>query len=289
MVQHQPQVFRPFQVRTATGLFFMSNDVLSISRRAAKLVKPDRAATSPRHRVKRPSAIVYPKNNKADDRNHNIEGAVIRDLKRPIEGLRRSGAIRRDYDEHGRLKIKIETLNDLHLIPKLLRIGWCHSQKIGTESDVARMRFGNGKNYDPAKTWLGRFAEYHLPEASAGDVRRAQERPVEPFSNKGRADYLGVTWEMRQRLKLWSFAACDLTVAEFHEKRKEANRAKARERKAAKRLTAGVKPRSQSEAQTKPWQRYGISRKTYYKRKRDGTLIELEPLPKANLGGDCFV
>jgi hypothetical protein len=64
-----------------------------------------------------------------------------------------------------------------------------------------------------ATTWLGRFASIHLPEADQAAIEAAQSKPPEPFSNKGRADYLRVTWEMRQALKLWSFAACDMTPA----------------------------------------------------------------------------
>lgn len=40
----------------------------------------------------------------------------------------------------------------------------------------------------------------------------------------------------------------------------------------SRRLAAGVKPHSQSDARLKPWEALGISRATYYRLKKDGTL-----------------
>jgi hypothetical protein len=249
--------------------------------------RPPSTATPKRRRRKRPTAIVYPKK-KASRVDRDIEGSVIRDLKRLIPYLRKTRS-RSAADcstlvgdgnslaerlgiwgvrQHGRVW-------PLGLLEKLLHVAWSHSQMIGTEFDVAQI--GKGK-FDPAKTWLGRFANIHLPEADQDTIERVQSKPPERFSNKDRADYLRVTWEMRQALKLWSFAACDMDEEQFKRACHEANKVKNREHQAAKRRAAGAKPRSQSEERSKPWKLYGVSRKTYKKRKRDGTLIELEPV-----------
>jgi hypothetical protein len=245
--------------------------------------RPHSTATTRRRRRKRPTSIVYPKK-KASRVGRDIEGAVIRDLKRLIPYLRktRSRSAADVADLYDNMGIRLHVRQHQHgrvwwpmLLEKLLHVAWSHSQMIGTAFDVARISKGK---FDPAETWLGRFASIHLPEVEQAAIEEAQRKPPEPFNNKGRADYLGVTWEMRQALKLWSFAACDMTMAEFKQACREANRAKDRERSAAKRRAAGAKPHSQSEERLKPWKLYGVSRKTYKKRKADGTLIELEPV-----------
>lgn len=219
--------------------------------------RPPSTATSRRRRRKRPTAIVYPKK-KASRVERDREGAVIRDLRRLIPYLQKtrswSAGDRNSFAE--RLGIwgvrhKYGRVWPLGLLEKLLFVAWSHSQMIGTEFDVARI--GKGK-FDPAETWLERFATRELPEADQDTIERVQSKPPEQFSNEDRADYLGVTWEMRQALKLWSFAACDMDDEQFKRACDEANKAKNRERKATVRRAAGAKPRVLARSSSRlPW------------------------------------
>src|SRR6516165_6243880 len=117
--------------------------------------RPPSTATPKRRRRKRPTAIVYPKK-KASRVDRDIEGSVIRDLKRLIPYLRKTRS-RSAADcstlvgdgnslaerlgiwgvrQHGRVW-------PLGLLEKLLHVAWSHSQMIGTEFDVAQI--GKGK------------------------------------------------------------------------------------------------------------------------------------------------
>jgi hypothetical protein len=78
---------------------------------------------------------------------------------------------------------------------------------------------------------------------------------------------LRVTNGERERLKLWTIAASDLTAQEVLAWR----RAKAGARKRRLRQSRGSKPRAEYEAtsanRTKPWLALGISRRTWYYRR----------------------
>ena len=65
----------------------------------------------------------------------------------------------------------------------------------------------------------------------------------------------------RTRLKNWCFGATDCDKAEREERRKIKRAAAAR----AKRAAAGATPRAQSATATKPWEKKGVSRATYYR------------------------
>lgn len=52
-------------------------------------------------------------------------------------------------------------------------------------------------------------------------------------------------------------------------------REKEKLRKEKIRRAAGAKPQAESERRTKPWEEYGLSRATWYRRKKDG-----QPLPQ---------
>jgi hypothetical protein len=85
-------------------------------------------------------------------------------------------------------------------------------------------------------------------------------------------DRLGVTNELRDRLSLWTIAACDLTTDEAAERRK----AKARERLRRYRQKQGCKPRAEYETtsvnRTKPWIALNMSRRTWYRQR--GTSLK---------------
>jgi hypothetical protein len=78
---------------------------------------------------------------------------------------------------------------------------------------------------------------------------------------------LNLTWEERQSLVIRTIAPADLTPDEFEERRKERRREKARARQARQRHKAGAKSRISSLARLKPWERLGISRRTWYRRR----------------------
>jgi hypothetical protein len=85
---------------------------------------------------------------------------------------------------------------------------------------------------------------------------------------------LNLTYQERQALGIRTIAPADLTPEEFEERRKERRREKDRERKRHRRCKAGVKSRTvylaTSLAQLKPWEREGISRRTWERRRTRG-------------------
>lgn len=91
------------------------------------------------------------------------------------------------------------------------------------------------------------------------------------------AKEFGITFAVRQRPKLTTIGAIDMGVAaRATRRRKRQNEGRARRRHAK-----GAKPRSQSLAQTKPWEKLGISERTYYRRKK-----EAENGPIGSVGSD---
>jgi hypothetical protein len=72
---------------------------------------------------------------------------------------------------------------------------------------------------------------------------------------------LYVTNAERERLKLWTIAACDMSQEEVQEWR----RAKNRERQRRLRELRGAKLQAASISRQKPWGREGISRRTWYR------------------------
>jgi hypothetical protein len=98
-------------------------------------------------------------------------------------------------------------------------------------------------------------------------------------SNEQLGQMLNLTYADRLRLGVKMIAPADLTPEEFAQKRKERRRELERERQRQRRLKNGAKPRSivqlaTSDAHLKPWLKEGISRRTWY-RKRRGTKLAL--------------
>jgi hypothetical protein len=94
---------------------------------------------------------------------------------------------------------------------------------------------------------------------------------------------LQVTNAQRERLRLWTIAACDMTQEEAAEWRK----AKERARKRKQRELRGRKPQSSSINRTKPWLALGVSRTTWYRqggtfRRRETVLSEVKVLIAAD-------
>jgi len=87
------------------------------------------------------------------------------------------------------------------------------------------------------------------------------------------ARFLGVTYEQRQALRLTTIGSTDVKKRARQELRKR----KARLRKECKRRASGMRPQSESLSATKPWEKLGMSRRTWYRQNkagsRDGTTL----------------
>jgi hypothetical protein len=173
--------------------------------------------------------------------------AVIRDLQRLTKAWRANGYL----------------ASNPPIIDKILKIAAAHSQPLELENAVSRIRqgrnvlsFPSGEPYD-GPIWFSRWAASQLPEASDEQIVRAMSEPDRSYSMDEIAEILGVTLDMRQRLKLWSFGACDATREERLARAKDDKRRKDRERARQRRRAAGKPSRAQFEAtsrsRTKPW------------------------------------
>jgi hypothetical protein len=103
-----------------------------------------------------------------------------------------------------------------------------------------------------------------------------------------RADALGnrlqLTFEDRAFLRIKTIGACDVTKVQRKRLRTLRNREQARLRAASKRAKRGAVQREQwlaanSKARTKPWQQQGISRATYYRRRKAAQSLRLVSFP----------
>jgi hypothetical protein len=94
---------------------------------------------------------------------------------------------------------------------------------------------------------------------------------------------LNVTLADRERLGLRTIAPCDMTKQQFAEYRKAKRRMRENLRRQRKRQQAGRKPRSQyiatSLTKQKPWKAEGISRRTWYYRRRLADPVAQVVLP----------
>lgn len=94
------------------------------------------------------------------------------------------------------------------------------------------------------------------------------------------AQRLAVTFEEKTTLALHHIGCIDASAPALEEDRRNRRRRRARERAAAKRAARDATPRdlwlARSLSQTKPWQAEGVSRRTWYRRRKaaaatDGT------------------
>ena len=87
-----------------------------------------------------------------------------------------------------------------------------------------------------------------------------------------RADQLGkklnLTYDERKRLGIRTISPADLSPEEFAERRKTARRANGRTQKERSRRRAGVKSRATSLSRLKPWAALGLSRATWYRKRK---------------------
>ncbi len=96
------------------------------------------------------------------------------------------------------------------------------------------------------------------------------------------ARLIGVTLAERTRLGLCTIGACDVDRKDRRKLARERKREQDRKRQSRKRTAAGRKPRDQflaeSTAADRPWEREGISRRTWYRRRNDTGVSRLEEL-----------
>jgi hypothetical protein len=119
--------------------------------------------------------------------------------------------------------------------------------------------------------WMGQQEALALID----DINRTPIWQRKP-DGKMLGDRLRATNAQRERLKLWTIAACDMSEEEARKWRK----AKERERRRQLRQLRGGKSRAEYEAQskskTKPWLALGISRRTWERRRDASPSGELE-------------
>jgi hypothetical protein len=117
------------------------------------------------------------------------------------------------------------------------------------------------------ENWLPSWVQQHF-QCPTEYLLEAAKLPRRSYTGDEIAEELGVTFEERQRLKLWSFGACDISAKERRNRVKADKKRRDRERAAQRRRRAGAKPHAQSLSREKPWVAEGISRKTWYKRRK---------------------
>jgi len=128
--------------------------------------------------------------------------------------------------------------------------------------------------------------------AEAASVTEMASEMRRHLSADSLARFLGVTYAVRQRLRLTTIGSINVGTQARKELRKRRNRLT----KESKRRALGMRPRAQYEAsslsQTRPWERFGMSRRQWY-RNRDqpngtspGTAVFLlagdTPVPPAD-------
>jgi hypothetical protein len=114
--------------------------------------------------------------------------------------------------------------------------------------------------------WVEENAPWLTGDGLARLIDRATSRRT-VWKADALADRIGLNYETRQRLGITTIGATDFRKRQRTALRKK----KARERQQAKRAAAGVKPRTMSLEQSKPWKALRISERTYYRRRKNGS------------------
>ena len=114
----------------------------------------------------------------------------------------------------------------------------------------------------------GRMGRRGFTETEAEDVIEEAQATPKASNADDMARWLQLDYETRQLLGVTTIGACDVNKRERRRRRRERNRlSKERQRRAR-----GAKLRSEYEgnsvSRAKPWEAFGISRKTWYKRQK---------------------
>jgi hypothetical protein len=103
-----------------------------------------------------------------------------------------------------------------------------------------------------------------LTEAQASAITEEASITPEYRTADGLARFLGLKYDVRQKLRMWTIGAIDIKQRARKELRKRQNRI-AHERRRRER---GMRPREQSLTRTKPWEAEGMSRAKWYRNKQ---------------------
>lgn len=119
--------------------------------------------------------------------------------------------------------------------------------------------------------WLPQWAAQVCPGCPTQVIACASATEERRYTADEIARHLSVTFEERQRLKLWTIGACDKTKQQRQRLVAKLKRETDRKRAAFRRLERGARPRALYEAgsksRSKPWNAMGMSKSKYY---RDG-------------------
>jgi hypothetical protein len=123
---------------------------------------------------------------------------------------------------------------------------------------------------DRLQLWAQRYAK----DAQNSQLREAVHQAIgHPFLDKADplARHLGLTYGLRQQLRVRTIGACDVDKVGRAQLAKLRKRQRERARSAAKRRAAGAVPRQEflarSLARARPWAEAGVSRATWYRRR----------------------
>jgi hypothetical protein len=114
--------------------------------------------------------------------------------------------------------------------------------------------------------WLQRWAPWYGDDRTAALIRAVMSKP-EKWRADALAQRLNLDYATRMRLKITMVGAVDCGKAKRAALRRKRNNAAKR----ARRAKAGAASHATSAAKTKPWVAFGISRRTYYRRRLIGT------------------
>lgn len=119
--------------------------------------------------------------------------------------------------------------------------------------------------------WVGRLVPRLSASVVQGCIADAQERDTRKrlwLDARELGDLLQLTVPERECLGITRFRPMGMTARQFAKYQRERRAAQQKARRVAK----GARPHEQSKAQLKPWEALGISRPTYYRKQKAGTL-----------------
>ncbi|MCC3245097.1 hypothetical protein LG047_07165 [Methylocystis sp. WRRC1] len=109
-----------------------------------------------------------------------------------------------------------------------------------------------------------------IVEAVQSGIDKARRRRVRGFVNADTAArMIGVDRAERENLQLRTIGAIDFLKADRAAAATERRKARDKKRRAAARVAAGARPRSQSYSAVKPWAAFGESRASFYRRPKE--------------------
>jgi hypothetical protein len=129
------------------------------------------------------------------------------------------------------------------------------------------------------------FAEAVAMRAIRCVNTKIKRKNYRPFAGRAVARMLDVTAGERWACDIQTIAAVDETEAQAEARRQEDRRAWDRERDRRRRAAAGATPRHQSLSATRPWQAFGISRRTWERRGKPDPAGAVANSSDANTGG----